>query len=346
MSGSAPVQAEKPALRGRRASRPQLIALSEAYALLALLGLVVLFFSVWSRTGDIYLTTANLQTVIGNQSVLAIAALAALIPLVAGELDLSVGATLGLASVLSADAMSDGASIPVAILIAVAVGAGVGLANGIVITVLRVNSIIATVGTATIVAGFISWKTGGSTISGNIPAALTDFGSGNTLGVPRTAWLLLVVAILVFYLLQYTPFGRYLLSIGTNRSAARLVGLKINRLVLLSFVGAGVLAGAAGVLQVARAGAASPQVGETFTLPAIAAAFLSAAAIKPGRFNVWGTLVAIYFLAAINSGLNLAGAQPYVSSWINGAALIIGVALAAALGWRRSAVAPGAAAPS
>jgi len=97
-------------------------------------------------------------------------------------------------------------------------------------------------------------------------------------------------------------------------------------------VASGTLAGAAGVLQVARAAGADPRVGETFTLPALAAAFLSAAAIRAGQYNVGGVLVAIFFLAAINSGLNLAGAEPYISSFVNGGALIIGVSLAVYLG--------------
>jgi ribose transport system permease protein len=122
---------------------------------------------------------------------------------------------------------------------------------------------------------------------------------------------------------------------GANRAAARLIGLRTTRLALTGFVLAAVLAGLAGVLLVGVSGAGNPQVGPNFTLPAIAAAFLSVAAIKPGRFNVWGTLTAIVFLAILNSGLNLAGANPYVNDFANGGALILGVSLAAILGRRR-----------
>jgi ribose transport system permease protein len=107
--------------------------------------------------------------------------------------------------------------------------------------------------------------------------------------------------------------------------------------VLISFVVAGALSGAAGVLLVAQAGAASPTAGPDFTLPAIAAAFLSVAAIQPGRFNVGGAFVAIVFLAVLNSGLNLAGASSYVNDFANGGALIAGVALASLFGRRRTA---------
>jgi ribose transport system permease protein len=139
------------------------------------------------------------------------------------------------------------------------------------------------------------------------------------------------IAIATYYMLEHTPLGRYLYSFGSNATAARLVGIRTRFLLYLSFAMAGLLAGLAGVLQTARAGGASPDVGDSFTLPALAAAFLSAAAIKPGKYNVGGTLVAIFFLAALNSGLNLAGAQSYVADIVNGIALIIGVAMAAIL---------------
>jgi ribose transport system permease protein len=146
---------------------------------------------------------------------------------------------------------------------------------------------------------------------------------------------MLILAVAVYYLLSHTPYGRYLYAFGSNREASRLVGIRTKLTLGLTFVIAGALCGLAGVLQVSRAGSADPKLGETFTLPALAAAFLSAAAIRPGRYNVWGTLVAIFFLAVLNNGLNLAGAQPYVANYVNGAALIVGVGLAVRLGRRR-----------
>jgi ribose transport system permease protein len=146
---------------------------------------------------------------------------------------------------------------------------------------------------------------------------------------------LAVVAALVYYLLEHTPYGRYLYALGSNRSAARLTGIRIKMVVGTTFVIAGALCGAAGVLQVARAGGANPRLAEAILLPALAAAFLSAAAIRPGRYNVGGVLVSVYFLAVLNNGLNLAGAPEYVSNFVNGGALIVGVGVAARLGGRR-----------
>jgi ribose transport system permease protein len=145
-----------------------------------------------------------------------------------------------------------------------------------------------------------------------------------------------LVTLVTYYVVAHTPVGRYLYAVGSNRAGARLVGLRTRLLLGFAFAAAGALAGMAGVLQVARAGSADPGVGAGFTLPALAAAFLSAASIKPGRYNVGGTIVAIFFLAVLNSGLNLAGAAPYVANYVNGVALIVGVGLAAYLGRLRA----------
>jgi ribose transport system permease protein len=210
----------------------------------------------------------------------------------------------------------------------------VGLVNGLIITRLGVNSLVTTLGTSVILDGIIQLKTHGQTIVQGIPTALTSFGYGTVLGIPETVYVALAVAFVVYYLLRSTPFGRYLYAIGANREAARLVGLNVRRLVLTTFVTSGLLCGGAGLLQVAVSGAGNPRVGDGFTLPALAAAFLSVAAIRPGRYNVWGCVVAISFLAVLNSGLNLAGAGTSVTDLANGIALILGVALAVQLGRR------------
>lgn len=327
---------QAPPGQARPGTRELIVRYGEAGALVAVMVAIAAFFSLYPATSATFPTLANLQATAGNQAVLAIVALAATVPLIAGEFDLSVGATLGLSSVFAASAMSSGAALPVAILLALAIGMVVGLVNGLIVTRTRVNSIIATLGTSIIIDGVVQWKTGGQSIVAGIPASLAAFGGETTLGIPNTVYVMAAVAAVIYYLLAHTPFGRYLHSIGSNREAARLVGLNTRRLLLWTFVLAGMLAGAAGVLEVARAGSAAPSVGDTFTLPALAAAFLSAAAIRPGRFNVGGVIVAIFFLATLNSGLNLAGAQTYVNDLVNGTALIVGVALAGFLGRKRA----------
>lgn len=309
----------------------------EAYALPLLAVIAAIFFSIWPRTSQTFPTAANLQVLIGTQTVIAIVALGALVPLAAGEWDLSVGATAGLAAVSAAQVMSNGAGVIAALICGLGIGVGVGLLNALITTRARVNAVITTLGMATILAGLINQRTGGLAVVSNIPTAVTDFGTGTWLGVPRTAYAVGLLAAGVHYVFEHTPMGRYLYALGCNRSAANLVGIRVKLMLGASFVLAGALAAAGGCLQVARAGGADPNVGTGFTLPALAAAFLSAASIRPGKYNVPGTLVALLFLAVVNSGLNLAGAPPFVNSYVNGSALIAGVALAAWLGRRRGA---------
>lgn len=321
---------------GSRISGAQAAVRLEPYALLIALGVVVLFFSVATNASGTFPTSANFQIVTGNQAVLALVALAAVIPLVTGQFDLSVGAVAGICSIAcAAVASKHGFPLVPAIAVGIALGALIGLANGLLVAYLGLNSLITTLGTATILAGLTTWYTSGLAIVQGIPKPLTDLGTGNTLGIPRLALPVGVIAVLVHYVLEHTPLGRRLHAVGSSATAARLVGVRVDRMVLTSFVLAGVLAGCAGVLQVGRSGGANPQIGPNFTLPALAAAFLGAVAIKPGRYNVGGTLVAILLLAALTSGLTLAGTADYVNDLVNGGALILGVATATVLARRR-----------
>ena len=306
----------------------------EALALPACLVLAAVFFTFYGKTSDTFMTAANIRVLLGGQAVIALVSLAILIPICANEWDLSVGATAGLAAIFAASVMSDG-SVVEGVLVAVGLGLLVGIVNALIVTRFKVNAVIATLGTLTIIGGVINWKSHGVSIVSNIPQSLVNLGAENWFGIPRITIVLALIALATHYLLEHTPYGRYLYAYGSNPTAARLVGLRTRLLVASTLVGAGLLAASAGILAVARAGGASPALGDQLLLPAFAAAFLSAASIKPGRYNVGGVLVAVYFLAVINNGLSLAGAQPYVSSFVNGGALIIGVGLATYLGRRR-----------
>jgi ribose transport system permease protein len=307
----------------------------EAYAFLGMLIAAALFFSLWPETSETFPSAANLKTLISSNAVIAVVALGALVPLVCYEFDLSVGAIAGLSSVFVATALAHGVSIPVGIAIGIGLGVLIGGINALLVTRVGVNAVITTLGMSIILDGVINQKTSGLSVTGNIPLSFSEFGSSSWLGIPKTAYILGIIAVAVYYVLNYTPYGRYLYAFGSNREAARLVGIRTKLTLGLTFIISGALSGAAGVLQVSRAGSADPKVGDTFTLPALAAAFLSAAAIRPGKYNVGGTLVAIFFLAVINSGLNLAGSPEYVTNYVNGAALIVGVALAVRLGRRQ-----------
>lgn len=307
----------------------------EAYALVAFTVALICLFGILPQTRDVFLSPGNVQVTLTAQAVVVVVCMAALIPLVCEEFDLSVGANAGMTSIFFGTSLASGWSPLAALALAVVLGGLVGLVNGFLITVVRVNSFVTTLATAAILAGVVQWKSGGSSIVAGIPDSVIAISTGKTLSIPNAVLVAVGVAAGAYYLLRQTPFGRYLYAIGANRKAAELVGLPVDRIVLLTFVLSGVFCGLAGALQVGVSGTANPRVGESFTLPALAAAFLSVAAIKPGRYNVWGAVVAIVFLAVLNSGLNLAGASNYVYNFANGVALIVGVGLSVLLGRRR-----------
>jgi ribose transport system permease protein len=286
---------------------------------------------------DSFATALNFRNIASNQSVLAIISLAAIIPLIAGQFDLSIGSLLSLSSIATATALSRfSAPLWVAVLVGVGVGAAVGLFNGVLIAKLGVNALITTLGVATVLTGIISWYTDGLSIMSGIPETLTRLGSGAFLGLPRHLFFLGAVALFTWYLLEHTPFGRNLHAVGSNPQAARLVGLNVDRIIILSFVAAGALIGLAGVVEVARQGGANPQIGTYFLMPALSASFLGATAIHPGRFNVPGTLLSVFFLATSVSGLSLSGVDNWVESIFNGCALAIAVTISTVIGRRRA----------
>jgi ribose transport system permease protein len=307
----------------------------QRYGLLLLFGLVVLGFS-WALP-DSFATVLNFRNIAGNQSVLAIVTLAAIIPLICGHFDLSVGANLGISSIITASLLSAySAPLWLAAIVGIALGAAIGLLNGLLIAKLGVNALITTLGVATVLTGLTTLYTGGLSIVTGIPELLTDLGSGTWLGLPCTLYILGAVAVFVWYLLEHTPWGRELHAVGSNPLAARLVGIDVDRIVIISFVVSGALVGVASVLQVARQGGGNPQVGLSFMMPALSSAFLGATAIHPGRFNVPGTVLAVFFLATSVSGLALAGVDNWVESLFNGCALVLAVGLSTVLGRRLS----------
>jgi ribose transport system permease protein len=316
----------------------------ERYGLLVLFAVIILFFWLSGET-PLFMTTANVQNVLGNQSVLGIIAIGSVIPLAAGQIDLSVAPAAGLSSIATAGLMSKShQSLAVAVLCGIAVGIVVGVVNGLLVAVAGINSIIVTLGTTSLISAAIQWYTSGLALTTNISPSLVKVGLGTWFGIPRPFYFLVVAGLLVWYLLEHTPLGRYIYATGTNAKAAELVGLPVPRLVLFSFVSAGAFAGVAGVLLVAVQSGGNPQIGAGYTLPALAAAFLGATTIKPGRYNIPGTIAAVFFLAFSINGLTLWGADTWVSDLFNGSALIIAVGVAVISGRHRRTGAPAAAA--
>lgn len=321
---------------GSGSTRARVASFLEAYILVVLLVAMTLFFCFWPETSSTFPTLANLRILLSSQVVIGVISLGVMVTLLTKEFDLSVGMIAALTGVMVAQFATDTGSSLAAFGLALLIGLVIGGLNAFIVTRLHVNGVIATLGMATILTGVILQQTGGLAVSANIPDLMSAFGTGDVAGVPIIFLALLVIAGLVYFMLGHTSLGRKIYAVGSNIEAAKLVGLRTDGLRATAFVLGAVLCAVGGFLYVSRAGGASPNVGNSFLLPAFAAAFLSAAAVKPGRFNVWGLIIAVYFLAVLNNGLSLAGLPPYVNDWVNGIALIVGVAVSTLLYRRRT----------
>jgi ribose transport system permease protein len=218
----------------------------------------------------------------------------------------------------------------------IAIGSLAGMLNGILISIGNLNGIIATLGTGAIMSALVLWYTNNASVSSPLSSTLLNIGSRHFLGVPRIAFIALVIAIVVGILMTQTPYGRMLTSIGSNRRAARLVGVRVKRTVLLSFVLSGAIASIAGILLIAQQGSSNPsQDGLSLILPAITALFLGAAAFYPGQYNVPGAVTGLVLVNALVSGLTIVGVASWVQPLCNGLALIIGVGASALLRAKR-----------
>lgn len=310
--------------------------LLERFGLVLLFAVIVALFSIWRP--NTFATSDNFRAIVTSQSVVAVAALALIFPLMTGRFDISVGGILGICAIGCAATMSShGFALVPAIGFGLAMGLFIGLVNGVVVAYLGVNSIIGTLGTATVMGGLITAYTKGIPVTTGLSPTLTELGSKEVFGIPTLFLIMLAISVVVWYVLTQTPFGRQLAAVGINQRAAELTGLRVRRIVMLSFVLSGLFAAAAGVLQVGAQGSGDPQSGGIgFILPAIAAVFLGATTWTPGRFNVPGTIIALFFLGTTVSGLALVGAAPWVSEAFNGTAIVVAIALSVQFRRRRT----------
>ncbi|WP_250475165.1 ABC transporter permease [Caballeronia sp. GAFFF1] len=310
----------------------------EQFGLPLLMLLVVVALSFNETTGAVFRSPANINNLLGNQSVTALVALAMVVPLIARYFDLSVSAITGVSNIAVASALSS-FHFPIwaAILVGIAAGAIIGFVNGFLVAKVRLNGFVVTLGTYSVLLGLVTWYTDGRPITAGIPPRFAQWSSEAFIGLPRPFIILVVIALTVWYLLTQLPFGRRLEAIGSNESAARLVGISTTRTVWLAFVISGVLAGAGGALQTSRGGAGDPSVGTAFLFPALTAVFLGATMIKPGKYNVWGTVIGIFFVATSVSGLTLLGADVWVQPVFNGACLVAAVTLSTIIARTRDA---------
>lgn len=293
---------------------------------LYLWALFIVVFGVW--TPHLFLTMSTVHAVASEQAVIGIVAIAVLVPLAAGQYDLSVGATANLTGI-TAVVLQDSYHFPAAVAVLAALGVGlvVGAVNAAVVVWLGVSSFIATLGMGTILAAIEVIVSANSQPPPPPSPGWSKFTQVSVGGFQIIVVYLLVLAVLVWWLLAHTPAGRYLYAIGGNPDAARLSGVRVGRWTGVSLILSAGIAGLGGVFFVSQAGP-SLSFGATLLLPAFAAVFLGSTQLQPGKFNVWGTLIAIFVLATGVQGLQLVSGAQWLNDMFDGVALIIAVALA------------------
>lgn len=296
----------------------------ERFALVAVWLLIIAGFSI--ALPGIFLSWTNFSILFATQAPGAILALALIIPLTAGDYDLSVGATLTISAV-TVGVLNAVYHVPIGFVIPIAlvVGGAIGLINSFFIVYVRIPSLVVTLGTTSVITGVVQWMTNSSTIGGISPVLINLVSRGRLFGISYAFYYVILIAIVIWLIFEYTPLGRRVLFVGRSREVARLSGIDVDRVRVGCLVSSAFLAAVGGIVYAGLLGAADPFSGLNYLLPAFAAAYLGATAIIPGRFNPWGAVIAVYFLATGITGLTMLGIPLWVTSAFNGAALILAV---------------------
>ncbi|GAB2456576.1 ABC transporter permease [Jatrophihabitans fulvus] len=304
----------------------RLRSVGSRYALLGVWALMAVVYG--AIMPDKFLDTSTVQSIFGSQSALLFLAIAALCTFVVGEFDLSFASVMGLsATIIPVLSTLHGVPLPLACLIAVLSALACGVLNAFFIVKLKVPSLIVTLGTASLYLG-IAELISSSTIVSVSSRTFSDIALMNFLGLPLSFWYGLVLAAAFAYVLTWTPLGRHIVFVGSNREVARLAGINVDRIRGGSYIVASLVAGLAGVLLVMSVGGFDPTASATYLLPALAAVFLGTAMVLPGQFNPMGTFFGIYFLSTGIIGLQLLGYTGWVQDAFYGAGLVLAVTIA------------------
>ncbi len=293
--------------------------------LLPFLSLIALFVGL-AISSPPFLTGTNLSSVVRQTVVINIMALGMTLIIVAGGIDLSVGAILAFAGLVGTKAMELSLGIPAGLLIGLAAGFAWGLANGVLIVRLKIAPFIVTLGTLGIIRGVTLLYSGGLPVVG-LPRGFAFLGEGAVLGLPFVLYLLVGCALVTHVILQYTKLGRYAYAIGSNREAAIYAGIPVGFHTASVYAISGMLTGLAGMIEASRLMTGQPTAGQGYELQVIAAVVIGGGSLSGGEGSVVGTLIGAFIMGLLANGCDLLGISPYVQQAVIGAVIILAVAL-------------------
>nr|WP_321456457.1 ABC transporter permease [uncultured Cohaesibacter sp.] len=308
---------------------------------LAALGGLVFLFIVFAAVSPHFFTLSNVMTIGLQTSTIAFIGIGATCVILTGGIDLSIGSVVALSGVMSALSVKAGIPVPVGLLVGILTGAACGLLNGLFVTVLLLPPFIATLGMMMMARGFALFITNAAPVSG-LPESYSILGNGaffkvmeigpNGLphvsfpGIPYPVVLMIVLALMFAFVLRKMQVGRYLYAIGSNEDAARLSGIKTDRVKIFAYVAAGALSGLAGIVLASRLVTAQPNGGVAYELDAIASAVVGGTSLMGGVGTISGTMIGAFIIGVLRNGLNMNGVSFFVQQIIIGAVIVITVA--------------------
>ncbi len=305
---------------------PWLSQLTTRYGLLITAVFLVIVFSLATPS---FASLLTVQAIVASKSKIALLALAATITMIVGKIDLNVGFGIVLWHILAISLqVTHGLSWPVAVAIVIVLAALFGLFNGILVALADIDSFVATLGSGTVLYAVALWHSGGRQIVGDLPESFSLIHHFEIGGIPIAAAYVVILAVVLWLITEHTPLGRCMYATGGNPTAATLNGIPVRRYVIGSFIASSVITGATGVLVAAEQGVGQASVGMDFLLPALVGAFLGSTTIRPGRVNVWGSMVGICVLAIGIAGIQQFGGAFWVEPLFNGATLLLSISFA------------------
>lgn len=294
------------------------------------LAVVLVTFALLTGAPARYLSPLNLRVVLSQTVIVAMGAIGMTIIMISGGIDLAVGATIALTGVVSALALQSGAPGLIAIVLALVVGGVVGLANGVIVTRLRVVPFIATLGMLGVARGVAKWLAHEQTV--NYPGTwvnelLVTFPRQGWMIFPTGVWLAALLALVVALVLRQTVFGRHVFALGSNEAAARACGIATDRLKLGIYASAGLIFGLSGVLQMSRLRQGDPTVAMGAELDIIAAVVIGGGSLLGGEGSIGGSMVGALIMALLRNGCQQMGWPNYIQEIIIGLIIVLAVAL-------------------
>ncbi|GKX53485.1 ribose ABC transporter permease [Budvicia aquatica] len=293
----------------------------------SLIALIVLIIAV-SFLSPNFFTVNNLFNILQQTSVNAIIAVGMTLVILTSGIDLSVGSLLALTGAVAASLVGMEVNAFVAIAAALTLGAGIGAMTGVIVAKGKVQAFIATLVMMLILRGITLQFSDGSPLNLGFSDS-TDifewFGIGRPLGVPAPIWIMAIVFIAAWYLLNHTRLGRYIYALGGNESATRLSGISVDRVKIIVYALCGLLAALAGIIEVGRLSSAQPTAGGGYELDAIAAVVLGGTSLAGGRGRITGTLIGALILGFLSNALNLLSISSYFQMIVKGAVILLAV---------------------